>query len=309
VLRIWPLYYSFIGLAFFGIPLLGSFYAAPLGSSYWLQMVQRYVGPSLLFMFNFSLASDGSYMPTFFQRIHWSVAMEEQFYLVWGFMLFRVKNTEKLLKIVAFGFLITIALRGFFIQMTHNYHTYYYNTFSHLDAILVGVLVAILLRMEYIKIAWVDKFGSLLLWAPAAFYLTLCLFAPPIQSNAPVYIILLSLIALFCGIFVLAVLCSRPGRQFFSHPVLVRMGRLTYGMYLFHLLCQEIAMTLTMQWAGPIMNLWELYLSWLFYALLGLLITGLMAFISWHLIEKRFYNLRYRFSKIPSGFSASTSSK
>ena len=309
VLRIWPLYYSFLGLAFLGIPLVGSLYAAPFGSNYWIQTVKHYLGPSLVFLFNFSLTTDGTYMPSFFQRIHWSVAMEEQFYLVWGLVLFRVKTTSTLLKIVTLSFLFTIALRASFILAAHNHHLYYYNTFSHLDSILVGILLAIWLAKGKLKVEQVQKFNGPLLWTPVIFYLLLCLFAPPIQSNSPIYIILFTLIAGFCGSFVLAILHGQTGKRLFSHPLLVHMGRLTYAMYLFHMLGQQIAMTLTEQWAGPITSLSDLYLAWAFYALFGLLLTFFMAFISWHLLEKGFYNLRYRFSRIPSGFSEARSTK
>lgn len=309
VLRIWPLYYGFIALAFFLIPSLGSTFAAPLGSLDWQLTLQHYLGSSLMFLFNFSLATDGPHLPTFFQRIHWSVAMEEQFYLIWGFLLCRIQKTATLLKVAALGLVGTAALRGLILQETHNYHAYYYNTFSHLDSILVGILIAASLATEQLTPQHIKKVGAILFWGPITLYLGLCLFAPPIQSSDPIYAILLTLISLGCGAFMLAALHGQTGTPFFSHPLLVRFGRLTYATYLFHLLCLEIAMYLTERWAGPINSLWDLYLAWAFYVLLGLFLTWLSAFASWHVLEKRFYDLRYRFSRIPSGFGANPQPK
>lgn len=307
MLRIWPLYYFFLLLDFVLLPLFcGGTLTVPFGSSDWQTFVQSYLGTSLLFVFNFSLTV--SRLPfLFFQHIHWSVAMEEQFYIVWGAVLAKIQKTSTLFWLIPLGLIVTMAVRWFIWSHSSEHYAYYYNTFSHLDSILAGIAVALLLFTGKLKSQSLEKMGGWLFFLPVTFYLLLCQFIPPLHTNQLVHVVLFPFIAFFCGMFVVAILHGKLGEKLFSNPILVHTGRLTYGMYMFHLLGLMISMRVVPLLAGPIHSLAESYRAWGLYAGTGLILTWLMAFSSWHLIEKRFYNLRYRYSSISSGFSAEKS--
>lgn len=298
VLRIWPLYFAFILLSFLILPAFG-FIDFSFGSPTWQAMARACLLPYLLFLANFCFIAPAAFNIPVYTMIPWSVAMEEQFYIVWGAVLARVKNRSTLWLIVLTAFPCGVFIRWAIQVNAWSHRAYYYNTLSHLDAILVGIAVSLLMTSHAHRIqTWVRHWGGLLFGASLLFYVYLVLFVPPIQNNHVSIVYHFSLIAVFCGLFLLSVLYWPPAARFFALSPLVRFGRITYGAYIFHLLALVLAAQVT-AWAFPQVHP---LLAWLFIAVFGLMLTGLMSLVSWHLLEKRFYNARYRFARVPSGF-------
>jgi peptidoglycan/LPS O-acetylase OafA/YrhL len=298
VLRIWPLYFGFIILSFFILPGVG-FINFPLGSPPWLGMVQACLLPYLLFLANFCFTSPAAPVMPVYTMIPWSVAMEEQFYITWGAILARVKRLSTLWLIVFTALPCSILVRWSIQANSQSHKAYYYNTFSHLDAILVGIAIALLsaTHAEQLRI-WARRYGVVLFVAPILFYIYLILLVPRIQENDVSMVYYFSLIAVSSGAFLASVLYWPPAIRFFSLAPLARFGRITYGTYMFHLLALILASQLT----SVLLPSGDPLLSWLSIAVLGLLLTWLISLASWHFLEKRFYEKRYRFVRVPSGF-------
>ena len=115
--------------------------------------------------------------------------------------------------------------------------------------------------------------------------------------------ILLTLITAACASFLIAILFWQPAAKLFSHPYLIAVGKISYGMYLFHVLMITISAQLATQLFPQVPTQFELCL-WLFYVGLAFVLTLITATASWHLLEKRFYLKRLKYAKIPSGFAA-----
>jgi peptidoglycan/LPS O-acetylase OafA/YrhL len=78
ILRIWPLYYLILGLAFFVIPYV-DFFQVPMYSKDMGDFL-----PQLLLFLGLAANVAFVYLPTVpFANVLWSVAVEEQFYLFW----------------------------------------------------------------------------------------------------------------------------------------------------------------------------------------------------------------------------------
>lgn len=286
-LRIWPLYYLNYLLGFVLLPALG-FMGLSLGSPEWVRTVELYAGPFATFLGNFRMLDSqlGPTVPLVF-RAMWSVCVEEQFYVVWCLVLLVVKSPR-----VLTGALVTVgagslALRIWVQQGSSDFWPYYHNSLTHLDPIVVGALLG--LRQARGKRPGLGH----PIWALALWAILVTAF-PPIGANHPSISWAFTLIAVAAGMTLLSVMNHPGARALFSHPFLVGYGRLTYGLYVFHVLSItliHLGMLALNPWTSP-MTLW---LARLFG---GLLLTVAMAKLSWELLEKRCNRQRHRLSRL-----------
>src|SRR5206468_10157147 len=158
-LRIWPLYYSLLVLMFVLVPLLRPSEAHIVfekSSPWWAYP---------LFLQNFLIPiSTNAAGPL---AITWSLAIEEQFYLVWAVVV-RYCSSGQVGRIAIAVICLSPALR-FYLSL-HHVHLYT-NVFSRLDGLMAGSLLALAVRSEeflpsrFVKLAWI----SLFIAAPLAF--------------------------------------------------------------------------------------------------------------------------------------------
>jgi peptidoglycan/LPS O-acetylase OafA/YrhL len=299
ILRIWPLYYFMILLAFLILPAFG--YFAPLGSSAWWDMVQDHALLYALFLVNTGFIFGATAALPEFITVAWSVAMEEQFYLVWGGILSRLTRRSTLYLIVLTAMPATMLIRAALVYQTGRSDMIGF-TFAHLDPILIGILLALLINDGRIRLEKLYKAGPYLFILPCLFFAVLAQTAPGYDQNDPSIIYILSLIAVACGMFLLSLLVWPPAARLFSHPWLVRIGQRTYGMYFLHLLAGQLAIRLV---AKPLETYFpDWIVAWFTVMILALLMTWLMATLTWHFLEIPFLKLRKRFTRIPSGLDA-----
>lgn len=292
VLRIFPVYYLFLTLTLLAANLLPDFGAhLPATTaervSYFLYLQNWPVfWPNWLGM----VSLWGSF---------WSLAVEEQFYLVWPALL-RVLSLRTMLNLCIAGFLIGIPLRLFVI------HTY--------TGISVGVLHFPLSRLD-----------GLFLGAACAIYRELYGTAVPLRRAAIAFAtgaLLFAYIAIFhvremvglgihiCTFGITAYALMSAGLVIASqHPVaglrrvltlrpLLLAGRYSYGMYIYHLLVflafEHLARHLSPATSGEFH-----FFPALAYMALAILATTALAALSFHLFEEPFLKLK-RFFPSPA---------
>ena len=138
-LRILPLYYSTLFVAFILCPLLGK-----LGLPFFPK--KFLIAQIWYWCFVGNLAWLRGQTVGYFEHF-WSLAVEEQFYLVWPLVVF-LTSRRTLAKICIVLALITPILRIVFYMKGLDGDAIYTLTTSHLDAICLGALAAMIVRDE-----------------------------------------------------------------------------------------------------------------------------------------------------------------
>jgi peptidoglycan/LPS O-acetylase OafA/YrhL len=287
VLRIFPLYYGTLAVFFFLLPLVidvSEAFEELLRDQLWYWS----------YLVNVQIALD--YWPSFFALGHfWSLAVEEQFYLVWPLVVFFLKRRSLIaicVVCIVGAFLVRVGFAWF-----GNPTAAYVLTPSRADALAIGGLLALLGRGPH-------GLGTLSTWAWPTFVVAgaglgaIFLVKQGLGTEDPVVVTIgFSLIAFLFGALVLLALVARPGsrrERLFSHPALAFFGRYSYALYVFH---HPIAIYL-----GGILgvaSLPRLLQSQLPGQLIFVVVaTGLslaLAIPSWHFYESRFLALKRHF--------------
>jgi len=276
ILRIWPLYFAFIGLAVamqWFVP--GQHVGWGAGLSF------------LLLSGNWWLFFKGFPSSVIFPL--WSVSIEEQFYLSWPAVVRRVSQRGMLIAAVAM--LVVASAARFYLGMHHAWESQVWcNTFARLDPIALGILVALLLRGEIPKIGWLARValfvGGLACLGLAGNYWTIK--GDPVSLSS--LLLGYPVMALGSVALLLAVLSrNSPVR---GGP-LVYLGRISYGLYVFHILGLMISdYTVHDQtaWFG----------RYLLRVSVALAATIAMASVSYYGLESPFLRLKQKFTHVLS---------
>lgn len=266
-LRIWPLYYLIIILGVFVLPNLFNTLSFD-GDTI----------KNLLFLNNFDMENTNPNV-----GIAWSVAIEEQFYLFWPlfFLLFKNKN-------VLFSFSITLFILSTLFVLD-NPSEAYFHTFGNIRFLMMGCAGAIL----YSKNEQVAR-ELPILKPQMIYYATVLILFFVIYSSFSQAINFLSLIVLpLLYLFLIVNLVIQGNDQ--KKRVLSKLGKYTYGMYLYHpliiIFVKIIFDLLSFSYKeNPYINFVQ--------ALLSLIITIIVSYFSYEYFEKKILKYKNRFSFI-----------
>jgi peptidoglycan/LPS O-acetylase OafA/YrhL len=286
--RIWPLYYLCVLIGFFVIPWIDGY----LGSPGYRQQLAKQLPAFLLFLGNWSLALRGP-PPNFEIGILWSVCVEEQFYLAIPLLLAWVRPRFRVG--VVLGLMAgAIAVRALLARDPSVHQMMIqYNTFAQLDTILSGVLLALLLGVNP-KGSPVGRWARWLQWplyAVMIWGLTSRQLAQEFPSRRT-----WDFVAIWvCGMGLVAVAVTVRGRlsAILSSTILVWLGKISYGLYMYH----EVAI-----WIKPKV---ARRLPWFPNedALMGigtLALTILLAAVSYYAFERPFLRWKKAWTRLPS---------
>lgn len=289
-LRIFPLYYLILFIFIFVLPSL----SASLGED--TKLIQENSFWFWTYLLNWRIAYLGS-----FNEIQagymWSLAVEEQFYLIWPFIVLYFR--ESLIKICMSILLCVISLKIYLFYFAGvNATSLYVMTITHLDGLLLGASLSVL----YLNSGIDEKLKNSFKYV-ACFALLIIVVVSYMEGNFAFYSDYVSLFGvtacsvLFCYLLFTMLIKKEDGKLnklFLSSPI-IYMGKLCYGLYLVHhpigiLVSNKIISHDSFVLFGSYMP--ALVIS----MLISFVLSIIAAHLSYHFFEIYFLKLKNKFS-------------
>jgi peptidoglycan/LPS O-acetylase OafA/YrhL len=231
ILRIFPLYYGVLLVCFALTPWLGTQWGNQKWALLFYLQNTNIAGPFYAFG-----VSPGVSLNHF-----WSLAVEEQFYLVWPLAVFFIRDLKRLLWTCVALSCVALCLR--FVLATHNtiYHTINGSTFCRMDSLLIGGALALLVRSDFRDVALASAkkvFLAVVAVVSALNLAGLLMLRYPRWSfafDASYLSVRYTLMAL--GSAALIAWCLQPSswmRRKLENRTLGFFGKYSYGLYVLH---------------------------------------------------------------------------
>ena len=301
VLRIFPLYYAALAVVFFVAPHVRGLEAlaerGPRSSLWYWSYLANWALP-----FGGLVPSLGHF---------WSLAVEEQFYIVWPalVLLLRERSLAMLCAAMAFGALIVRATFFMIYEPVTAGSAAYNFTIARCDALAMGALVALLVRHP-------EAMRAALRWSWRAVLgiavVLLGIFVKQRGFNSlefPIATVGQTLLAVLSAALVL--LCIAPSssaatvgwQRAMSAPWLRSVGKYSYAIYVIHLpLSRVLRPHFTSRLSSG--SATERLAEHVAYVVGIFVLSYVLALVSWHAIEQPFLRLK-RFFPMPASRESS----
>lgn len=277
VLRIWPLYFICVFIGFFIFPWLKqSFGEAPAETAHLVNY--------LTFTSNFDFIKYGRPDASIL-GVLWSISIEEQFYLVWPLVISLLPR-----KTIVPAF-ITLILCSILFRFFHqDYFHLEFHTLSCMSDLVTGALAAFFLffyREQTIRFfemsPWIIRL--ILLGLIALFF-----FQDELFASSSFYLVIgrIPFAILISGFILHQSIASGNSFELKNFRLLSNLGKYTYGMYCLHFLAILIIVTIIKKIIG-IENQFSVFLL---EPVFSLLLTILLSYLSYRIIEKPFLKLK-----------------
>ncbi len=280
ILRIWPLYFVILVIAYLLLPLIAGYFNQPLPE---LPPAQWFV----FFVANYYVAYVNEDF-LFFLVFLWFISIEEQFYLVWAFVMKFLKNHIPW---------VAAAFVGIYLAFKYIYYgtpiPSFYDTLNYLPDFAAGAMLAWSAFNKNKAFQWlqsIPRSGWRLFYL---FFALIVVFYRQIFSNLDVdhfKHIVLSIV--FSMIIFDQCFNNTPLFRAGRFKLINYLGRLNFGLYCWH----GVVITLIkkgMEISGHQDSPLDVYLL---YPLISLLLSLGLAVISYEFYEKRFLKLKQYFS-------------
>ncbi len=290
LLRIWPLYYLIIFIAFFLIPPAAGFFESMQHEAHYFRLVKLlqndFWTPLLLFMV---------FLPNLALKLKpavvgasqaWSVGVEEQFYLIWPNIVNLVKS-----KYLAIPFIIIISLPYWAIPIKPSNpelaaNIKYFTDLVPIHIMGIGALAAFLLFQF-------PKVFATIFTNPILFMIN-TIFLGILMSSGYDKVLLGTVVALEI-IFII----QTNFKINLRNSILNKLGEISYGIYMFH----PIAMYLVYSFFNSVVPLKSNVVAYniaVYSSIIGL--TLILSYTSYHYFEKRFIRIKNKkYTVVPSG--------
>jgi peptidoglycan/LPS O-acetylase OafA/YrhL len=279
ILRIWPLYLGFVAFSAL-VSLL------PQAERMGVHLGWRYVAGYSLLAGNWAYVMYG--LPVGFTIPLWTVSIEEQFYLTWPLAMRRasVRTMSALaLSVLVFANMLRVWLAASGTSLD----AMEYNTFTRLDPIALGILLALAGQRLPLWAPWQRTalaFGGLLSWIAAAAFNG---WNDPQRPETWRLAITHPVIAVGSATILFSVIGAQ--HSFFKNSTLIYLGKISYGLYVVH----EFGRFCAVRFMHPSTSAGVLAQS-----AVGLAFTIAIAGASYRWLESPFLRLKERFAHVRS---------
>jgi len=203
----------------------------------------------------------------------WSLAIEEQFYIVFPILMLLVLRyfKTKLPLVFAIIFVVSLLISEVLSQSNPNFN--FYSTFSRAWELMAGALLAVTLQ----RVQLANKLGMKACQVISFFGVACIMFAAFSFSDATRYPSFWTLFPVVGAVCIIG--CAQPGTyvgRVFSSTPLVAIGLISYSLYLWH----QPVFVFARLYSFDTLNLWH-YLG-----LIGVIV--LLSWLSWRFVEQPF---------------------
>lgn len=290
VLRIFPLYYVVVAFSLLILPHI----------PHWkLDNLARINGDEVwywTYLSNFSIAAHDAFRHGILD-VSWSLAIEEQFYLVWP-LLVLLLSRRSLLTLCAGVMVTALAWRSGLVLAGVPPLSVSVLTPSRLDSLATGAGIALLARSPS-GLDCLARWATPILTVSAAGLLAIAVWSGGFDPYGPPMATVgyTALAALFGSVLVLILTAERTRLRIrlLEQRPLVALGKYSYALYLFHL---PIRAVIRDKIYGPdqfAVVLGSSLPGQLVFYISATLISFAAAWLSWHLFETHFLALKCRF--------------
>ena len=267
ILRIFPLYYLFLVITYFVVPIWQHTPFVPFSEQvyYWVYLQDC--------VFTFNWKANG---PWHF----WSLAVEEHFYLLWPVLVYYLSRKGIKRAILA---IVVIAI-GCRLFLIHRGLEVFYFTFTRMDDLAIGALLAVWEKEGVLK-GSASKFA---IGALVAIFPTFALWSEVTGKALPGMLLIKSNLVAICGFCVIglaiSVKVSNVLYKVLSSRFFTFTGKISYGLYVYHPLCFLLV------------NEYFPSLSLIMRIVISVSFVYLVAGVSFYLFEAKFISLKKYFA-------------
>jgi peptidoglycan/LPS O-acetylase OafA/YrhL len=291
ILRIWPLYFLLTAIGFFVLPHF-AFFDVPVQRNefhdnfYINLLLYVFMLPNLAFAMFMAVPNIGQL---------WSIGVEEQFYIIWPWL---VKKSKSALRAIALVFIIAVTLKAsvlLFDELTE-YDLKALKKFLAMlrfESMAVGGVGAYLWfthQKKWLNLV-INKTAHVLAWLsiPLLIY-----FSPMLIQNGVHLLYSLSFLIIILNVAKTGYCGINLETRFFDY-----LGKLSYGIYMYHLLIVVFTIhTLDyfFHFPGDLKLVHHIAIYAVTFAL-----TIIVSALSYEFFEKRFMKFKKKFTLVESG--------
>jgi peptidoglycan/LPS O-acetylase OafA/YrhL len=270
-LRIFPLFYGTLALLYV----------------FDLSLVREFIGWHVTYLSNVGFALKGEFMG---RTSHfWTLAVEEQFYLIWPLLILTAPRRNLLPVIVGAILLAPLCRMGLYASGYTNFVTYNLWPVSNLDTLGLGSLIALLIRRDEWSVLW-ERYLKYGLLAGIPIYLAIRFGGWPAEGALQL-VPMLQQTALALGLGWIVVTASygfegAVGTMLEWQPI-VYLGKISYGLYVFHNFAPDVLRNIE-----TVFNLSFSLRSGALGFLLSFCLTVAVSAASWHFYERPINSLK-----------------
>jgi peptidoglycan/LPS O-acetylase OafA/YrhL len=281
-LRIWPLYFLIVAL--------GLVFAHTGGEHeqrwfYYQTLPWYYVSGYLFFIGNWIYCIFGPAQSICAPL--WTVSIEEQFYLLWPALMKKLDRRGMLIA-ATLTFVLSAASQAGFVLIGMNPSYIDFSSASRVDSLALGILLA--LSADNLPKQLSSGWRALLVASGLAVWISSSLWLTDQPGPASMRMVLVRLaVSISSGAIVYGCLHSRS--RLLTGNCVVRLGKISYGLYMFHFTGILLALSLFRP-----ASRWQLLTG----KLMGFALTVILALASYRWIESPFLRLKEHFATVLS---------
>lgn len=290
ILRIWPLYYFIMILGFLILPNIEgmhfSFLQEQFNVNYNLNLLFYIVIlPNLAFSLFAAVPHIGQ---------AWSIGVEEQFYLFWPWLISRTKNIKRMLYVFIasiLAFKVLILFIPMFVEPNNWYEPLKrFVAMSKFESMAIGGWGAYLLYQKNPQFLNAI-FNKYIVWCSVILIPLLVYYTPAFVQDGIHLVYSLLFLVIIINVSSNKNVCIKLENKIMSH-----LGNVSYGIYMYHLIFIAIVLKVYryfgFEFNGFVEN------SLIYIAVFVLTIS--VSLISYNFFEKRFINLKSKYTIVKS---------